>query len=586
MLERNARLMNRKLVEYLIPSVLMVIAMQFGSLLDGILVGNMLSNEALTATSLVMPILLILQFPGFALGVGGSIIAGQYMGKRELDKASKVFSGCIIAGMAISCLFMVIAPFTAAPFASVYVPSEMKELGTQYVLVYMLSIPILNLAIMMSSFMSEDSHPNHASALLIIANVVKVGAEILMLRVFRMGMYGAALSTTVGYLVGLVTLWFYHRSKSRMLQFSMHIRGCWPLLKESLKAASATALSMVLMAVQMSVANILIANMVTDPTEQLLFGIISNFVFAFDLFVGGISQLVPNICSILHGEEDYYGLRAVTARLYYLNIIITLALTVFLMIDPGFYCALFGLEYHGGDGFRIMRIFLLSFLPYEINKFNQAYYSTIGRNTPALVTVLLREGILNLPLTVILLQTRGLEGYAWSQTLSEIGTVVLTYAYILFYNRSKKNDHYGLWMIPPFKNQFPYDVSIHNQEDQVAQLSRELVQYSKDRGMSERNSQIIGLAGEELAMNIITYGLDSGKDSTIDVHLKIVNERMILRIRDDGKSFDPTQYKPEGEPDTTSGLYLINGLVSKMTYLRVLNTNNTIMEIELNQGGN
>ena len=50
MLERNARLMNRKLVEYLIPSVLMVIAMQFGSLLDGILVGNMLSNEALTAT--------------------------------------------------------------------------------------------------------------------------------------------------------------------------------------------------------------------------------------------------------------------------------------------------------------------------------------------------------------------------------------------------------------------------------------------------------------------------------------------------------------------------------------------------------
>ncbi len=76
-LERNAKLVNRKFIHYLIPSILMIFAMQFGSLLDGILVGNMIGYDALSATALVVPILYIIQLPGFALGVGGSIVIGN-----------------------------------------------------------------------------------------------------------------------------------------------------------------------------------------------------------------------------------------------------------------------------------------------------------------------------------------------------------------------------------------------------------------------------------------------------------------------------------------------------------------------------
>ena len=50
-LERNSKLINRKFITYLIPSILMIFAMQFGSLVDGILVGNFIGNEALSASS-------------------------------------------------------------------------------------------------------------------------------------------------------------------------------------------------------------------------------------------------------------------------------------------------------------------------------------------------------------------------------------------------------------------------------------------------------------------------------------------------------------------------------------------------------
>ena len=60
-LTRNSKLINRKFITYLIPSILMIFAMQFGSLVDGILIGNYLGPTALSASSLVMPILYIVQ---------------------------------------------------------------------------------------------------------------------------------------------------------------------------------------------------------------------------------------------------------------------------------------------------------------------------------------------------------------------------------------------------------------------------------------------------------------------------------------------------------------------------------------------
>ena len=118
MFERNAKLINKKFYQYLIPSILTIFAMQFASLLDGIVVGNLLGGEALTATGLVMPILYIIQMPGFALGVGGSIVVGNLLGKRDLNKANKAFSACLIYGVIISIILVALAPFISLPIAN------------------------------------------------------------------------------------------------------------------------------------------------------------------------------------------------------------------------------------------------------------------------------------------------------------------------------------------------------------------------------------------------------------------------------------------------------------------------------------
>ena len=116
-MERNSKLINKKFIQYLIPSILTIFAMQFTSLLDAILIGNLIGSTALSASSMCVPIIYIVQMPGLALGVGGSIVVGSLLGKRDVDKANKAFSACIIYGIGIAILFAILAPMISRPIS-------------------------------------------------------------------------------------------------------------------------------------------------------------------------------------------------------------------------------------------------------------------------------------------------------------------------------------------------------------------------------------------------------------------------------------------------------------------------------------
>ena len=150
-LKRNSKLINRKFITYLIPSILMIFAMQFGSLVDGILVGNFIGNEALSASSLVLPILYVVQIPGFALGVGGSIVVATLLGKRDAIGAKKAFSFSVIVGMGISLIFALLSFFVSRPLAAIFGESSL-EYAYPYVYMYLLTDPIITFALLYSIF--------------------------------------------------------------------------------------------------------------------------------------------------------------------------------------------------------------------------------------------------------------------------------------------------------------------------------------------------------------------------------------------------------------------------------------------------
>lgn len=581
-LERNSKLINRKFYQYLFPSILMIFAMQFGSLLDGILVGNFIGNTALAACSLVMPVLYIIQLPGFALGVGGSIVVANLLGKRDIAGSKKVFSLAMIVGMAISFVFLFLGFFVSKPLAQVFSSDPaLLEYSYEYLFVYFVTDPAVTFALLIGSFMAVDNNPRASSLLYIIGNAAKIGLEVLFIKVFNWGMYGAAASTGAGFFIGCVMVIFYMKSKKRLLSFTFKVKGSHP--KELTKASASNALNMALTAVEMLVINIVVAKIITDELELIIFGLVSNMVFVFDLFAGGIQNIIPNLCGIFYGEKDYYSLKSVTRKIYIINIAVTVFFTAFILAFPNVYSILFG--YNDPTNAEkvnyFIRIFVLVFVPYEINKFTNNYYPSIDKPLPSIINVILKDVIIVFPVALSLLYTMGLEGYVISQVVIQGSAMILTYVMIIVYQVIKKKP-LSIFMFE--KDEFKsYDVSLSNDIQNAAEISKAVSDYALENNVPNRESQIVALAAEEIVNNIITYGYKKNAiQKYIDVNLKINGETLLLRIRDDGMPFDPTQYEyDDDETYSTSGIKLIKTLTDTMSYVRILNLNNTVFEIKI-----
>lgn len=88
----------------------------------------------------------------------------------------------------------------------------------------------------------------------------------------------------------------------------------------------------------------------------------------------------------------------------------------------------------------------------------------------------------------------------------------------------------------------------------------------------------MAVAVEEMLVNIFCYGGKNAKD--VDVILHVTDEAMILRVTDNGIPFDPTDYTVDYDQYEIHGIETIKKLSTKVQYIRVLDLNNTILEVD------
>ena len=89
----------RKLLRFVLPSIIMMIFTSIYSVVDGLFVSNFVGKTALAAINLTLPIIMGLSALGFMIGTGGSAIVARMLGEKKEDKANAYFSMLIYATM-------------------------------------------------------------------------------------------------------------------------------------------------------------------------------------------------------------------------------------------------------------------------------------------------------------------------------------------------------------------------------------------------------------------------------------------------------------------------------------------------------
>ena len=555
-----------------------------GNIVDSILVSMFIDIDGLTAISLSMPVLCFMQMFGFAIGVGGAITISVKLGKRQLDDASGIFSVCVITVAAVSLVFTALSFVITHPLTLFLAStSTLQALLEPYLFIFICCIPTLNMCLVFSNIMTVDNNPKLGSAAFIVANAVNLTLDYIFLKYTDMGMTGAALSSVIGFASGILLVIPYTFSKKRMLRFSLReglkqIRMIGTIIKNG----QSQAMYFIMLILKYYILNAFIQNTL-GADNMAIYAVCINSVYIVRLCVEGIIGVVQTIGGVLYGEKDYYGIRRLVKRtLLFCSVTVVVLMVVFLTY-PQFILTIFSFNKPDlfDEALLCVRLFSFSFGFYAANRIVQVYYQTTLHAKISTMNTVLDGFVLLVPLSMLLIGTVGVLGVSIATIMTEGLSFLAVWIYRVIQQKRGRLPQKGFLMIPEKDGENLMDITVMSTDEQAVEISKKLIECCGQNGIVSEKANVIGVAAEELTANIVRYGYKGNKPSCIDINLSKVDNKLILRLRDDGVSFNPTEYNTTENEEgfLLGGIALIKSIADNMTYTRVLNMNNTVIEI-------
>lgn len=542
MAERNHRLIDGKVTKYLLPSVMLTMALQLGGIVDTILVGNLLGTRAMSAIRLCSPAMTIEQAVSYGMGTGAAICAGIRLGKRDREGASAVFSVVFWLAVAVGLLFTVSAAFLAEPVARLLAGNgELVELTRQYLFIWMLGGPIIGVGLYLVHFMGLEGHPELASRYIIVANVINLTLDYVFLAYTPLGVTGAALSTMLGYLLAMLVFVGYFRDKNRMLRLGPP-RSLRPL-GEAVKSSAPTLVYMGMSFIGSLGSNAIILHLL-GVDGMTIYTVCMNILMITLMVTGGVIGIIPSLAGVLYGEKDYYGLRAVCMRTMKITAAVTAMVLAAVMIFTRQLAGVFGIREMPLVGYTVpaLRCFMLCLPFYVWNKFLTNYYQSIQQTKQASLITFLQNGAISMPAAFIgvslalRLGATGFNAMGLSFLVSEVMTALISFIY-----RRIKHPGKGVFILPGENSGDCLDLTIAAEAAEVAAAAERVQRFALDKGVAPTVANHMAMAAEEMMANAIAYGGETSQ--WIDVCLMVEPEALRLRIRDNGVPFNPTSYE-------------------------------------------
>jgi putative MATE family efflux protein len=435
--ELGSKPIGSLLIKQAVPASIGILVMSINLLVDTIFVGNWIGSIAIAAINVVTPVSFFIAALGMAIGIGGSSIISRALGADNNEKAFKTFGNQIT----ITILLTISLVIFGLAFVNFLIPAfggrgEIFEPAKVYYTIILYGVPLLALCMMGNSVIRAEGKPKFAMIAMIIPSVGNLLLDFILIKVFDMGMAGAAWASTGSYVLCLTFIIWFFKSRNAELKISFaHLGIDFTLLKEI------SSLGFVTLSRQavVSVTYLLVNNTLFElggETSVTSYAIIARMLM-FALFpVLGVTQGFLPIAGFNYGADKYDRVRtSINKAVIYAGVVAVFVFSL-IMIFPQAIVSVFT------DNPEVMKKtpnamrWVFAALPIiGLQTIGSAYFQAIGKAIPALLLTLSRQGFFFIPLVLILPQYFGIIGVWVAFPLADfLSTVVTGY----FLNREIK----------------------------------------------------------------------------------------------------------------------------------------------------
>lgn len=209
---------SKLLIKQAVPATIGILVMSLNMIVDTIFVGQWIGVLAIAAITVVLPIAFLISSIGMGIGIGGSSIISRALGAGRSDKAFLTFGNQISLTLLLSIIFVIVGIFFSVPILNLFgAKGDILPIAAIYFNVIIYGVPFLAFAMMGNPVIRAEGKPKFAMIAMIIPAIVNVGLDVVFIKYFNWGMWGAGLATSISYAsCGLFILYFFFSKKSEL----------------------------------------------------------------------------------------------------------------------------------------------------------------------------------------------------------------------------------------------------------------------------------------------------------------------------------------------------------------------------------
>lgn len=212
--------MSKKFLEYAIPSALAMFVSSFNTILDGIFLGKGLGYSALTAVSIVMPLVMVFLGLSSLMAVGGGALVSKKFGSRDDERAVNIFRQVIKVLIIGSLSLTIICILFSEHIVRIMGATEsLVGLSSEYLTFYAaFCFPNL-LGLVFCSFLRNDGRPKLAMIATVSGTIFHITLNYIFIFKLGFGVKSAAIASGLGQLSTLIIMLPHFMFKKGKLSF-------------------------------------------------------------------------------------------------------------------------------------------------------------------------------------------------------------------------------------------------------------------------------------------------------------------------------------------------------------------------------
>lgn len=575
---RNGILVQQKYMEYLGSTMGFIVSLYLASIVDGILVSQLISPEAFAAINLTLPVYYARNILFFLFVDGGSVLAAQFIGSRDRESCARVFTISIGGGAAAMAALGVIGCLLLTPTASLLAgDSSLKEAVADYLLPLWLTGPLLILANGVSAYLRLEGLHKLAIAIPLVANICNLTFDYVFIVLFGWGIAGAGWATGAGYACSLLLLLPYLRRPDR----SWHFVRIPADDKGIFRRVMLVGMPMAVIPLGLVLRNLAVNSIAVETLGDMgaLTVSLCNAALLYALmFADGSSTALASVCGALYGEMDREGALQVLRRALRLTFGLCLGIFLLIFLYPAEFIRFYGVENITPELILYLRISIIYMLLLTHVFVLRAFYQATRQEKAATIFSLM-EGVVLVIMLFFLLSKISLTLMWAAPALS----AVLAVGWLIWYMRrqARKMGLDSFLIVQKESESDVWETSIPATVEAATEATLAVEEFcSQHEELDSRQSYAAQITVEELCVYIAEHGgLDAG--GHIDVFLRLQKKpasQIVVKVRDAGRPFNPVHFLDE-QGEEFSGLLMVRKLTTNIEYARVLGFNTTIVTI-------